>query len=183
MSKVMQPDPEAGPLNWPIATRDVPAGQLKGSFTASAAERTAIAAALELKDCVALEVPYTLRLGGNGAYRLKAQLTADVVQTCVVTLEPVAARVDEPISVEFSEGAVTDDTVVSGTVDLDDDTDVEPIVNGVMDVGRVVFETLAASLDPYPRKAGVAFDWNDPKGEPVKPANPFAVLAKLKKDQ
>jgi hypothetical protein len=43
----------------------------------------------------------------------------------------------------------------------------------------VVFETLAAGLDPYPRLPETAFDWHDPLAA-SSPANPFAVLSKLK---
>ena len=32
------------------------------------------------------------------------------------------------------------------------------ILNGVIDLGEMVAETLALDLDPYPRKPGVSFD-------------------------
>ncbi len=49
-----------------------------------------------------------------------------------------------------------------------------------IDVGRIVYETLSAGLDPYPRKEGAEFDWADPKTGVADSANPFAVLKKLK---
>ncbi len=35
--------------------------------------------------------------------------------------------------------------------------EIEPIEHGRIDVGRIVYETLSAAIDPYPRKAGAEF--------------------------
>jgi hypothetical protein len=53
--------------------------------------------------------------------------------------------------------------------------------HGLIPVGRIVFESLSASLDPYPRSEGAEFTWQDPKSESA--ANPFAALSKLKDDK
>ncbi len=47
-----------------------------------------------------------------------------------------------------------------------------PIVNGRIDVGAVAAEILASAINPYPRKDGVEFAWDDPKddGEPLAPS-------------
>ena len=60
-----------------------------------------------------------------------------------------------------------------------DEPDVEPIVNGVVDLGRIVYEELASRLDPYPRLEGVSLDRTD-AGAPVAADHPFARLAGLK---
>jgi len=57
------------------------------------------------------------------------------------------------------------------------------IVAGQIAVGRVVFESLAATIDPFPRKPDAVLDWQspDPADAPGgKTENPFAVLANLK---
>ena len=58
--------------------------------------------------------------------------------------------------------------------------DPEPIVAGSIDVGRIVFQSLAAATDPFPRLPGSVFDGplSTPPGD--KPDSPFAVLANLK---
>jgi len=56
-------------------------------------------------------------------------------------------------------------------------------VAGQIAVGRVVFESLAAAIDPFPRKPGATLDLQQsPSADAAddKPANPFAVLANLK---
>jgi uncharacterized metal-binding protein YceD (DUF177 family) len=166
-------------LDWMILPEDVPAGSLKASKAASATERDAVAKALDLQELPLLEIAYTVKNIGDGVYRLKGQLTARVVQTCGVTLEPVPSEMSERIDIEFRPAEIMDDEK-SGVIDLDDEIDVEPIVNDGMELGRVVFECFSAALDPYPRKSGASFAWQDPKAE-EKPPSPFAVLAKLKK--
>ena len=62
---------------------------------------------------------------------------------------------------------------------MEDPPDV--IVEGRIDLGLLTAEALSLSLDPYPKKAGVAFEAPDePAADPEE--SPFAVLARLKTD-
>jgi len=66
---------------------------------------------------------------------------------------------------------------------IDDAPEPEPIVAGQIAVGRVVFESLAAALEPYPRKPGAVLDWQAPlpaDAAATTATSPFAVLANLK---
>ena len=58
--------------------------------------------------------------------------------------------------------------------------DIEPLEGHEIAIGRIVFETLAAALDPYPRKGDASFNWTEPDNPDEKKTSPFAVLAKLK---
>jgi hypothetical protein len=51
----------------------------------------------------------------------------------------------------------------------------------MIDAGRIVFETLSASVDPYPRRAGAQFEGEE-LGDAAAPgaSGPFAALKKLK---
>jgi hypothetical protein len=59
--------------------------------------------------------------------------------------------------------------------------EIEPIQHGMIDAGRIVFETLSASVDPYPRRAGAQFEGEE-LGDAAAPgaSGPFAALKKLK---
>ncbi len=70
-----------------------------------------------------------------------------------------------------------------GAVDLDDEPEPEPIVGGQLAVGRIVFECLAAALDPFPRAAGATLDRHEAAPQSAgagAPSSPFAVLAKIR---
>ncbi|MGE0055304.1 MAG: DUF177 domain-containing protein [Hyphomicrobium sp.] len=163
--------------SWSHATVDVPEQGLELVRKAGDAERAEIASALKLSSLDALEARYRIISVAGGGWRLKGQVGAVVVQSCVVTLEPVASTIDEPFEVEFwretsePEGG-EDKSVLEGP-------DVETLVGDDIPVGRIVFETLSSAIDPYPRKEGAAFDWKDKTGNAEK-ANPFSVLAQLK---
>ncbi len=110
-------------------------------------------------------------------------IRASVIQTCVVTLEPFEALIDEPIDVRFAprseiEAAIAshvDEDGEEGSAGMADAP--EPIVDGVMDLGALLQEFLALGVDPYPRKPGVAFEEPAADDETVKP---FAALAQLR---
>ena len=71
----------------------------------------------------------------------------------------------------------------SGEIDIDDEPEIEPIVAGQIEVGRVVFECLAGAIDPFPRKPmrrSSVWPPAPPDASDGKPESPFAVLAKIK---
>jgi hypothetical protein len=166
------------PLEWSLAAAEVPASPRTFKREATPAERSAVAKGLGLIECAKLAATYSLRPLGGGRYKLTGQCEADVTQACIVSLEPVPASVTLPIDVEFAPDGVapqpdTDEVEVLSLPDI------EPIEQGRLDVGRVIFEVLAAGLDPYPRKDGATFAWDDPKAA-SSTVHPFAALAKLK---
>jgi len=59
--------------------------------------------------------------------------------------------------------------------------EIEPIEHGLIDAGRIIFETLSASVDPYPRKPGAEFTAEElGDGAAATKTGPFAALKKLK---
>lgn len=165
------------PLDWTHETTEIPERALKRSRMATEAERIALAKALDILSCDALEATYQITPVSGGGYRLEGGIDAAVTQACVVSLEPVAGRVAESFSVEFRREVKDGDT--EGDVEILTAVEVEPIENDRIGVGRIVYETLSAGLDPYPRKDDAAFGWTDPKAAEGA-GNPFAVLKKLK---
>jgi uncharacterized metal-binding protein YceD (DUF177 family) len=171
---------EPAALAWSHETTEIPERGLNRTRSATEAERAALAEALALIACDALDVTYQIVPTPAGHWRLTGGLDAAVTQACVISLEPVAARLAETFSVEFrreaDEGSAEDEReILSGH-------DVEPLDGDRIDVGRIVYESLSAALDPYPRKEGAEFDWADPKAGEADTANPFAVLKKLKNE-
>ena len=159
---------------------EVHAGGLDIKRTATADERAALAKALNVLECELLQVNYRLKRAPAEGYRLAGKVHAELVQACVVTLAPVHETLKLDIAVDFRPA---DELAAAegGAVDLDEETEVEPIDGKWLAVGRVIFEEMAAGLNLYPRRAGAEFT-------PVEDAldaadakeNPFAVLAKLK---
>lgn len=147
---------------------------------ADAAERDALARRFGIIAVEALQATVRLRLvAGGSMVSLKGRFVADVVQTCVVTLEPVPGHLEEEFTLTY--GTPEPDESPEVVVDLDAEDPPEPIDNGIIDIGEATAEHLALALDPFPRAAGASFKTiDDGPAEESKP-HPFAALAALKK--
>jgi hypothetical protein len=148
---------------------------------ATAEERAELAQALELVACEELETRYTIQPLANGHYLATGIVEAAVVQSCVVTLEPVSGRVAERFEVDFWPPEKLRE-LDAGEVDLRTAPDREPIEDGIIPIGRIIYEHVATGLDPYPRKEGAEFRWSsvEPRPDDEPRDSPFAVLSKLK---
>ena len=166
-------------LDWTHDVRQASEQDIEIVREATPAELAAVAAALCVLSCDRLKVRYTLRPAGKSRYILTGVIDLAVTQTCVVTLEPLEAKSSEELSMELwprEEIPAVHDGVVD---DLEDD-DIEPIDNGVVNIGRIVLEYAACMIDPYPRKTDAAFSWIDEAGEASDTGNPFAKLKELR---
>ena len=95
---------------------------------------------------------FSLRRHGN-TVEAEGALDAAVVQSCVVTLDPVTQRVAERFVIRF---------VPAGRESEDDDDpdspDQIPYEGRSIDLGEAAAEQLALALDPYPRCPGAILD-------------------------
>jgi uncharacterized metal-binding protein YceD (DUF177 family) len=124
----------------------------------------------------------------SGLFRLKARLIADVVQSCVVTLAPIASRLDVAFERLYgadgeNEWADKDDSGREVFLNPEEDLLPEPLLGESVDVGEAVAEQLALELIPFPRAAGAVFE-GLPGGsrevsEGAEGNGPFAALAAL----
>jgi hypothetical protein len=165
-------------LAWEHAVQDIPDAGLTVERSASPGELDAVARTLELLGCRSLAVRYALTLRGGGHVHLAGTLQAQVEQSCVVTLEPLLNDVSADFKVDYWPETELPEPG-GGVVDIDDESDLEPIVAGRIEVGRVVFQALASAIDLFPRKPGVTFE-PPPAARDDHPESPFSALAKMK---
>lgn len=133
--------------------------------------------------------------GGRVVY-VYGSLTADIVQNCVVTLEPLDIRIEEEVQGWFADK----DSAVSfaaakrerdyersteksthGEIEMmPEQEDPEPIIGGMVDLGELVTQHLSLAIPPYPHKEGVKYEFGDDdiqieEDSPLK-KNPFEAL-------
>jgi uncharacterized metal-binding protein YceD (DUF177 family) len=141
-------------------------------------ERSAIAQRLGLPSLDRLEAHVTLSRTGE-IVRAEGRLLASLDQPCVVTGDPVAAHVDEPFALLFMPEPPSggpDEEIELGEADCD-----TLFYDGaVIDLGSALADTLALSLDPYPRSASAEAALREAGVMTQEQASPFAVLAGLK---
>ena len=151
---------------------------LAQTISASPADFANIAAYLDIAGVKTLTAEIALTRWRGKGVRLTGQLKADVVQNCVVTLDPIDAHIEAAFERRYLppdklEAETEDEQGIF--VDPTAEDPPEPLGHEI-DAGEILVEELSLNLDPYPRKPGVAFHGDDaPTRE-----NPFAVLAKLK---
>jgi uncharacterized metal-binding protein YceD (DUF177 family) len=148
-------------------------------LSADESERAAIAERLGLPSIKCLNAQVTLSRSGE-TIRADGRLAASLDQSCVVTGDPVAAHVDERFAIQFvaePKDGGPDDEIELGEADCD-----TVFYDGAMiDLGEALADTLALSLDPYPRSAGADAALKEAGVMSEEEASPFAVLAKLRK--
>jgi uncharacterized metal-binding protein YceD (DUF177 family) len=169
--------------DWTHETSEIGDRTLNRSRKATPDECIELARELDILACESVSVDYTIKQNGKERYRLTGTLEVAASQACVVTLEPIPERISEEFSIELGppDALGKDDAPAVGDREILSMPDIEPIEDGRIDVGAIVFGMISAALTPYPRRTDAEFDWVDPKakGEPHA-ANPFAALAKLK---
>jgi len=160
-------------LHRPIAADHIGSAGLAVTVEATADELAALARRMGLP--AVLSLTCTFHLHRDTTHRLVAQghLHAEVMQTCVVSLEDFRAAVEEHFSVYF---------LRAGEETADDDPAAPDEIiyeNGVIDLGEAAAEQLALALDPYPRAPGAELPdcANDPE------EHQLAALAALKRLQ
>jgi uncharacterized metal-binding protein YceD (DUF177 family) len=190
MSKKSQKNPMTP--EWPHAVEVEhlgPAPQ-KVALSSTAQQRRDLARRLKVDSVDNLSASVVVERRPNShIIHVTGAVTADVVQSCVVTLEPVRTHLDEEIDSWFSDEK---DIVSLNRVKreqqglradaeleiLTEEEDPEPVHEGVIDVGELAAQYLSLAIDPYPRSITAR---NMPEGnETVITAgerpNPFAAL-------
>jgi uncharacterized metal-binding protein YceD (DUF177 family) len=150
---------------------------------ANSKERAALARRLSLLSLDRLIATATIRrLDRGNALGLHVNFTADVVQSCVVTLDPVPARIEDSFDLVF----VPEDEIPANESEVvlteDEVEPPEPLRDGKIDVGEAVAEHLALALEPYPRRPDVSAQdvLEASVGAEPEAEGPFAALRRLK---
>ena len=178
----MQPD-DPVEFSRPLALDRVSATQHREEIVATDKELAALAQRFGLLSLDRLSASFSLKRVRKDLVRAKGRVSAELVQACVVTLDPIPARIDEKFEVDFLEGVQP--AVADVELDAEAAEAPEPAPDGWIDLGELAAEQLGLALDPYPRRpdAEVPAEWKaEPAPEPAadQRPNPFAALEKLK---
>lgn len=183
------PNPDGGAVAAPPFARPVPVRSLSRKrplpfdLAPEPSEKPAIARFLGLEGLRALRFRGELMPAAGDGWRVEGRLTAELVQSCVVTLAPVVQTIDEAVARNY---VPEEDWQLPAEIDLDPEAEDDPDPFGAtIDPGHLAIESLALVLDPYPRAKGVPparFQAAPPGTAPLEDADlkPFAGLAVLK---
>ena len=151
------------------------------TLEAGEAERARLAERFGLQEIQFLSAEVSVTRNG-GEVTASGRLAARVVQSCAASGAPVPAQVDEEFRILFrppADSAAEEETELGA-----EELDVVFYEGASIDIGTAIADTLALSLDPYPRApdaekvlraAGVKSE------EEVQPASAFSGLKDLLK--
>jgi hypothetical protein len=177
---------------WPhkVEIARLSSGPMRVALESTEQQRRDLSRRIKVNAVDALAAKFTIERRPNShIIHVTGTVTADVVQSCVVTLEPVHTHISEEIDSWYSD----ENDVVSlprvrreqqglrADAELEilgEEDDPEPVIEGAIDVGELAAQHLSLAIDPYPRSQRVK-DIED-EGEIVITAgerpNPFAAL-------
>jgi Large ribosomal RNA subunit accumulation protein YceD len=174
----------ADPWRVPVLVAQIPDTGLHRAFEAGDAARAAMADLAGLREVMSASASFDLTLRSGGRVHVTGEVRARIGQTCVVTLDPIENAIDEMIDLMFappeqipSLSALTEEAAAS---DEEIPDPPEPIVNGVIDLGRLATDALFLAIDPYPRRPDATFELPAEIADPAD--HPFAALKALQSD-
>jgi len=162
----------------PEFSRIVPIARLgsavfRQQLEATPSEREKLARRFELLALDRLTAAVELRRRGDEVIVLEAAFEAEFVQSCVVTLEPVAGAVSDRFMLVYGSAKAEQDigSQRGGAA-------FEPLNGDMIDIGEAVAQELSLSLPDFPRHPDAKIDPEtlvEPRG------SPFISLALLKR--
>ncbi|MCY4334322.1 MAG: DUF177 domain-containing protein [Litoreibacter sp.] len=152
------------------------------NFAAPPELRRALATELGVDHLRKLSFKGALRIAGKSDWTLTGHLGATVVQPCVITLEPVTTRIEEPVLRHY----IADwHEPTEAEIEMPEDDSSEQL-GAEIDTMAAITEALSLAIPAYPREDGAALGalvHAEPGVEPLNEdtVKPFAGLADLKK--
>ena len=174
---------QTDPWHATVNVTQIPESGLHREIEAGPAIRAAMAEIAGLREISSARAWFDMNLRSGGRVHVAGSVKARVGQTCVVTLDPVENDIDEEIDLIFA----PEEQISHATDDLVENAEggesklpelPEPIVNGLIDLGRLATDALYLAIDPYPRKPGAVFEPQVAATDPED--HPFAALKGLK---
>lgn len=148
---------------------------------ADTAARRTLARELELESVEQLSAELIVSTWLDGV-EIKGRLKARVTRLCGLTLDPFDVDINEAVDFKaVPMGSLNLPAPPDSDLEFDLEGEEPPEAYGPegVDLGALVVETLAFSLDPFPRKPGAVFEAPSTMTE----ASPFLILADLTKSK
>ena len=132
----------------PVLLARLGAEPYRQEIVASEAERAALAQRFGLVALDRLSAEVELRRRNTDLFELRATFGAEFAQSCIITLDPVAASVSESFGLLYGPPEA-EGRAAGGSVE--DDITFEPLAGNAIDIGEAVAQQFSLALPPFPR--------------------------------
>jgi uncharacterized metal-binding protein YceD (DUF177 family) len=153
------------------------------NIEASVAECAALAKRFDLRTLSGLKGKLSIdRVSDGNFIKVEGDFEADIVQSCVVSLQNVPSHVKAHFETYFTEDGKEFDQ--DGDFGLEIEDDIHHVMSeGMLDLGELMAQYLSLELDPYPRAPGVSLAAQMAEVGGGTKNQPFRVLEGLKPDK
>jgi uncharacterized metal-binding protein YceD (DUF177 family) len=167
--------PQLSPWRETVRFSEIARGPVQRRVSPDGPQLAALSKQLGLDALESLTAEVTVSPWLDGA-ELRGRFTAQVVQTCGVTLEPLEQTLSGDFHLRLLPLGSPNLPAEDAVVDPEADDPPDAIEGDEIDIAHYVVEHLALEIDPFPRKPGAVFE--PPAAE--EEASPFAVLKRLR---
>lgn len=159
----MRHEETKSPVSFLAHVARLPQKGLPVTIEANAAQREALAREHGLVSVEGYKADLLVSPWKRHGVKVSGTVEADITQSCVVTLDPVRAHIEEPVEGLF----LPDDSKLGrlgfeggGEILLDAEGPDSPETfhGDTVDVGALAEQFFGLAIDPYPRKPGVSLD-------------------------
>ena len=179
----METRPEKSPVSYEVNVRNLPAKGVTVTFAADPNQCGELARLHGLLSVEQFSAELAVRPWKKDGVQVLGRVQADFTQACIVTLEPLPARIDEEVSAilvpEGSRLSRIDDETVELVIQAEGDDLPEVFSGDSVDVGALAEEFFELAIDPYPRKEGSGLEL-PVQGEETDAGPLYEALKKLK---
>ncbi|RWA70033.1 DUF177 domain-containing protein [Mesorhizobium sp.] len=151
------------PVSFVANVARLPQKGLPVVIAADERQRAALAAEYDLLSVESYRAELLVASWKRNGVKVSGRVEADITQACIVTLDPVAAHIDEPVEALLlpeqsklgREGFEGGGEIV---LDADGPDSPETFSGDTIDVGALAEQFFGLAIDPYPRKPGASLD-------------------------
>lgn len=168
----------ASPVSFKASVARLPQNGMPVLIEADARQREALAAAHGLVSVERFHAELLVAPWKRDGVKVSGRVAADVTQECVVTLDPLQARIDEAVEGLF----LPEDSKLGRLgfegggeihIDAEGPDGPETFTGDTIDVGALAEQFFGLGLDPYPRKPGATLASDSDKDAYPEPEGPL----------
>lgn len=182
-------DPQAkSPVSFLAHVARLPRKGMPVTIEADPRQRAALAREHGLAEVKAWRAELLVEPWKRGGVKVSGRVTADIVQECVITLDPLQSRIDEAV-----EGLFLPEDSKLGRLGFQGPGEIMVAAEGPdspeifsgdsIDVGALAEEFFALAIDPYPRKKGAQITPAGPAEDETEADGPLQRKLKALRDK
>ncbi len=176
-------------LTYPLHWTDVPNNGMNIKISATPDECRYLAKTLGIVALSGVDGHFKVTRWRRSGLKVSADISADVVQNCVVSLEKISSSLNEQTEWVFKPSIrprKEDDKDAVLLIDPLGENPADPLIDGRIDLGQLLSEHLCLMIDPFKRSENIEFDalyQSSQKltGPETSNVSPFAVLKQMGK--